>query len=205
MDCERAHVRGKKNPRKSKSLDGLKAQVKTDLKFWHNPLFLHEERPKKSEWKLWLGQVIVIHLDVRLRSRCRVGFICDDTRLGKLHQFKSGWKWESKVHPPEFRNPHSSRHPRFTVNQQSFYPIWSASLHLPPPFLSLRSSILHLYLFDLAARAARLLCTTRLHAAGYSLFLCAVTFTHPGSGGENLRDMSKGRRKRRRFHDKRWT
>lgn len=75
-------------------------------------------------------------------------------------------------------------------------------LRLHPPFLSLRSSVRRLYLFDSAAWAARLLCTARLHAVLYSLFPCVMTFAHPGSRGENIRNMTMSRRKRRRFHDK---
>lgn len=75
-------------------------------------------------------------------------------------------------------------------------------LRLHPPFLSLRSSVRRLYLFDLAAWAARLLCIAWLHAVNYSLFLCVMTFTHPGSRGENIRNMTMSRKKRRRFQDK---
>lgn len=191
----------KKN-RKSRSFGSLKGLVTSNFVFWHNPLLLHEERWKKSEWKLWPG-----------RSRWLVwkcAAVLDVWRFYVKWQggsegcssLRSGWKWESKEPTTRCRIPHSSQRLHSTVNQPSLYPIWSASLHLQPPVLSPRSSVLCWYLFDSAAWAARFLCTTRLHAVKSALFLCVMTSTHPGSRGENLRNMSTRRRKRSPFHGK---
>lgn len=183
-----------------RSFGGLKAQVKSDFKFWHNPLLLHEGKRKSGNFA-WAGHGD--SLGSAAPFSMHLGLICYDKEAPRTASVWNLSETESQrcMLPSAGIHIKADAHITLRISHRSISSD-QLPLRLHPPFLSLRSSVRRLYLFDLAAWAARLLCTARLRAVKYSLFLCVMTFTHPGSRGENKGNATMSRRKRRRFHDK---
>ena len=183
MGCKKACAR--KKARKSCGSEGRKAKLSLDLKFWHNPLLLHEEG-RKEEVETLDRPVMIIWFEVGcVCSACNFLYIMT-RRVLILHQHLVRLKSRVEDGARHLTHIQSSSikhcfhtHPQFIVNHQLFYSshTWnSSSTSIPPHF--------PLPLFWHATWAGRY-CVTLPRAAELMLYSilwvhAVLTFTHSG-------------------------
>ena len=138
MGCKKACAR--KKARKSRGSEGRKAKLSLDLKFWHNPLLLHEEG-RKEEVETLDRPVMIIWFEVGcVCSACNFLYIMT-RRVLILHQHLVRLKSRVEDGARHLTHIQSSSikhcfhtHPQFIVNHQLFYSshTWNSSLYLHP-------------------------------------------------------------------------
>lgn len=136
-------VCARKKARKSRGSEGRKAKLSSDLKFWHNPLLLHEEGRKEDEVETLDRPVMIIQSEVGcVCGMCNFLYITT-RRVPILHQrlVKAEIACRGRCTPPDtytviIYKALLSHTPTFHRESPAILfkwsHIWNSSLHISP-------------------------------------------------------------------------
>lgn len=127
--------------RKSRGSEGRKAKLSSDLKFWHNPLLLHEEGRKEDEVETLDRPVMIIQSEVGcVCGMCNFLYITTrrvpipHQRLVRLKsRVEGGARHLTHIQSSSIKH-YFHTHPHFIVNHQLFYSNDLISETLPSTF-----------------------------------------------------------------------